>query len=69
MNMGSLSPEGKERYKSIICEELWLKYYNSTLLKHGIITDREYMRMNIRISQRTCAMLEKLKCLGRDQSE
>lgn len=31
--MNSLSPEGKERYKTIICEELWLKYYNMMLIR------------------------------------
>ena len=41
MNASSLSENGKERYKQVICEELWLKYCNDTLRRHKVITEKE----------------------------
>ncbi len=35
---------------STIYEQLWLRYFNDTLLAKGIITDDEYQRINIKIT-------------------
>lgn len=33
-------------------EQLWLQYYNDTLLEKGIITEEEHHKMNTRIVNR-----------------
>jgi len=37
----------------IVTEELWLNYFNNYLLKNGVITERMYMKMFLKILQRT----------------
>lgn len=61
MNFAQLSAEGKECYKKVICEELWLKYYNDTLRRHGIITDKEYLKMHEVILVRTARLLQEVQ--------
>lgn len=51
-----LSPEGKEKYKNIVYEELWLRYFNDTLLKQQIITEDEHIRMFQKILERTAKL-------------
>ena len=34
-------------------EQLWLRYFNDSLLEKGIITKEEYQKMNTRIINRT----------------
>ena len=46
----------KEENKAIVqivTEELWLNYFNNYLLKNGVITERMYMKMFLKILQRT----------------
>lgn len=58
MNVTLLSEEEKERYKKAICEDLWLKYFNRTLHNQGVITEREYLKMNTLIVERTQRLLK-----------
>jgi len=46
-------------YKKIILEELWLIYYNDTLLAKGVITESIHRMMSLKIHQRTRSLLEK----------
>lgn len=46
--MGYLS----EKLKQNVVETLWLNYFNETLYKQGLITEREYMEMNRWILER-----------------
>lgn len=59
MNYARLSEEGRLLYKKVVCEELWLKYFNNTLRRHRIITEREYLRMHEMILVRTGELLKK----------
>lgn len=52
----NLSPESKEKYKSIVCEELWLRYFNDTLRKQRIITEEEHRMMFLKILERTAKL-------------
>lgn len=60
INVARLSEKGRELYKKVICEELWLNYYNSTLRKHKVITEREYLNMHEVILKRTNQLLREL---------
>lgn len=53
MIVTKLSPEGKEYYKTIVCEELWLRYFNSTAFDAGLITEDEHRKMLVKIIERT----------------
>ena len=53
MRINELSSEGRERYKKIVCEELWLRYFNDTLRKQRIITEHEHQMMFLKIIERT----------------
>lgn len=46
-----------EAQKQAVLEELWLTYYNDTLLKHGLITENEHRAMLLKINARTEAKL------------
>ena len=37
----------------IVSEELWLNYFNNYLLKEGVITERLYWKMFVKILERT----------------
>lgn len=39
--------------KQQVAKELWLLYYNRTLLERKVITEQEYRRMNLLIRSRT----------------
>ena len=43
--------EANEKTK-IQYEQLWLRYFNDSLLEKGIITKEEYQKMNTRIINR-----------------
>lgn len=60
INVALLSEEGKELYKKVICEELWLNYYNSTLRRHKVITEREYLNMHEVILKRKNQLLREI---------
>lgn len=47
----------KEVQKQAVWEELWLHYYNDTLLKKGLITEQEHRMMKLKINSRTEAKL------------
>lgn len=59
--MALLSEEGRELYKKVICEELWLKYYNRTLKRYKVISEREFLKMNEAILARTSRLLEGIR--------
>lgn len=46
-----------EVQKQAVWEELWLHYYNDTLLKKGLITEQEHRMMKLKINSRTEAKL------------
>lgn len=58
MNIAQLSEKEKERYKKVICEELWLRYFNDTLRKKNIISEWEYRMMFVKIIERTGFLLK-----------
>lgn len=58
MNIASLSAEGRTRYKKVICEQLWLEYYNDTLRQHRIIAEKVYLKMHEAILIRTEKLLK-----------
>jgi len=37
----------------IVSEELWLNYFNNYLFKEGVITERLYWKMFVKILERT----------------
>lgn len=43
--------------KQAVWEELWLNYYNDTLLKEGLITEQEHRMMKLKIKSRTEAKI------------
>lgn len=61
MNVALFSPEGKEQYKKIVCEELWLRYFNDTLRKQRIITEYEHQMMLLKIMERTAKLTEGIR--------
>ena len=52
LNMIHIKEENKAIVQ-IVTEELWLNYFNNYLLKNGVITERMYMKMFLKILQRT----------------
>lgn len=52
LNMIHIKEENKAVVQ-IVTEELWLNYFNNYLLKNGVITERIYMKMFLKILQRT----------------
>jgi len=52
LNMIHIREENKAIVQ-IVTEELWLNYFNNYLLKNGVITERMYMKMFLKILQRT----------------
>ena len=47
MNKNEANEKNKATY-----EQLWLRYFNDSLLEKGIITKEEYQKMNTRIINR-----------------
>ena len=45
-----------EKKKNLILEQLWLTYYNDSLLKNGAITKEEHERMRVIIKNRSFRM-------------
>lgn len=45
--------EDKKAIVRIVSEELWLNYFNNYLLKEGVITERLYWKMFVKILERT----------------
>ena len=53
-----LPPESREKYKKIICEELWLRYFNDTLRRQRVITEHEHRMMLLKIMERTASLMK-----------
>ena len=47
--------EGKRR---AVIEQLWLTYYNDTLLAKGMITETQHSRLRLMIRRRTASVAE-----------
>ena len=47
MNKNEANEKNKAKY-----EQLWLRYFNDSLLEKGLITKEEYQKMNTRIINR-----------------
>ena len=47
MNKNEATNQSKAQF-----EQLWLRYFNDSLLEKGIITKEEYQKMNTRIINR-----------------
>jgi len=45
--------EDKKAIVRIVSEELWLNYFNNYLFKEGVITERLYWKMFVKILERT----------------
>ena len=41
-----------------VAEELWLHYFNDSLLTKGVITEKEHLKMNLEINLRTQRLLK-----------
>lgn len=44
-----------EQKKRVICEQLWLSYFNDTLYEKGLITEDQRNKMRVKIKCRTTA--------------
>ena len=42
-----------EKKKNLVMEQLWLTYFNDSLLKNGVITKEEHERMRVMIKNRS----------------
>ena len=60
LNMAQIK-EYKKAIVRIVSEELWLNYFNNYLLKEGVITERMYWKMFVRILHRTAQMKKALE--------
>ncbi len=40
-----------QQRKKLVAEEIWLHYFNDYLHDHGVISEREYLRMKLTIDQ------------------
>ena len=56
-----VAPSIEEIEKQQTIEMLWLLYYNDTLLKHGLISDREHQQMKLLIYKRKRINCSKMK--------
>ena len=45
-----------EKKKNLVMEQLWLTYFNDSLLKNGAITKEEHERMRVIIKNRSFRM-------------
>lgn len=50
-----------ERERTILLEEIWLRYYNDYLLKHGVITEYVHRQMFVKIIERTAKLKRQAK--------
>lgn len=48
-----------EQRKKSLAEQMWLHYYNNTLLKEGLINERDYRRMKNSINTRKSSERER----------
>lgn len=60
LNMAQIK-EYKKAIVRIVSEELWLNYFNNYLLKEGVITERMYWKMFVRILERTAQKEKELR--------
>ena len=44
-----------EQKKKAIMEQLWLTYFNDTLLEKGVITEEQHNKMRVMVQNRTMA--------------
>jgi len=42
-----------EQRRRIVAEEIWLRYFNDTLLQKGLITKQQHLRMILKIQEET----------------
>lgn len=42
-----------EQQRRIVVEEIWLRYFNDTLLQKGLITQQEHQKMILKIQEET----------------
>ena len=47
-----------EQRRKIVAEELWLHYFNDTLLAKGVITEKEHLKMSLEINLRTQRLIK-----------
>ena len=52
LNMVHIKEDNKAIIR-IVSEELWLNYFNNYLFKEGVITERLYWKMFVKILERT----------------
>ena len=60
LNMVHSKEDSKEIVR-IVSGEIWLNYFNDYLLKEGVITERMYWKMFVRILHRTAQMKKALE--------
>jgi len=53
MEMESITCKVNEKNKDLIMEQLWLTYFNDSLLKNRAITKEEHERMRLMIKKRS----------------
>jgi len=42
-----------EQRRRIVAEEIWLRYFNDTLLQKGLITKQQHLRMILKMQEET----------------
>jgi len=42
-----------EQRRRIVAEEIWLRYFNDTLLQKGLITKQQHLKMILQIQEET----------------
>ena len=60
LNMVHSKEDSKEIVR-IVSGEIWLNYFNNYLLKEGVITERMYWKMFVRILERTAQKEKELR--------
>ena len=53
-----MSQLSNEQRRKNVAEELWLHYFNDSLLTKGVITEKEHLKMNLEINLRTQRLLK-----------
>jgi len=53
MEPEAITLKGNEKNKDFIMEQLWLTYFNDSLLKNRVITKMEHEKMRLMIKKRS----------------
>ena len=53
MEPEAITLKGNEKNKDFIMEQLWLTYFNDSLLKNRVITKKEHEKMRLMIKKRS----------------